>query len=79
MAADANHVLATMTFLAADPLHEVEKPYELLYVPTDDTPRENIKAEVVHDIIVEDLRPEKGTLSLDRDGFIVADLNTSMS
>ncbi|KAL8899442.1 MAG: hypothetical protein Q9207_006200, partial [Kuettlingeria erythrocarpa] len=67
-----------MTFLQRDMKHQSEKPYEILYEMTDDTRRTNYDVNIVHNIIVEDLRPQKGQLSLDQDGFVIEDFDSSM-
>ena len=78
LTAMATATTATMTFLKRDPRHKKEKPYEILYEMTDDTKRMNYDVNIVHDILVEDLRPQKGRLSLDRDGFMIEELKSAM-
>lgn len=67
-----------MIFMARDPLLETNKPYELLY-DTPDMPQGCNFDEIKESVLIEDLRPLKGKLSLDRDGFLLADLESSMT
>lgn len=76
--ADNNSVLASLTFMAPDSLHNNYKPYELLY-ETEGLPTGCNYDEIVHEVVVEDLRPLKGKLSLDREGFILADVDSAMT
>jgi hypothetical protein len=71
--ASKQSIKADMIFLARDPLLETNKPYELLYnMP--DMPRGCNFDEVTESVVIEDFRPLKGKLSLDRDGFVLVDL-----
>ena len=72
------YIEAELTFIANDPLHDVQKPYELLY-ETEDLPTGCNFDEEAHDVALEDFRPLKGKLSLDSEGFILADLESAMS
>ncbi|MCJ1410912.1 hypothetical protein MMC19_004999 [Ptychographa xylographoides] len=79
MSQTSSHTNASLTFLVPDPLHKIEKPYECLYEPIDGLKRSNYDVNAVNNISVHDIRPQKGLLSLDRDGFLVADLHSSMA
>jgi hypothetical protein len=69
---------ASMTFIKPGSWPPTEKPYELLYVPTDGFPTSNFELQIVHDIPVYDMRPNIDSLSLDRQGFIVAPLASTL-
>lgn len=69
---------ASMNFIKPGSWPESEKPYEILYTPTNGFPTLNYSLEV-HDIPIYDLRSKKGQLSLDREGYIVADLPRRLS
>jgi len=58
-------------------LLETKKPYELLYDTPELTRGCNFD-EVVESVEIEDFRPLKGKLSLDKDGFMLVDLPRSM-
>jgi len=66
-----------MIFLARDSFLETNKPYELLYDKPDMQRGCNFD-EVTESVAIEDFRPLKGKLSLDRDGFVLVDLPRSM-
>lgn len=66
-------IQANLIFLAKDPLLETNKPYELLY-DTPEIPRGANFDEITESVPIEDFRPLKGKLSLDKDGFILVDL-----
>lgn len=69
----------TLTFLERESWPSHERPYELLYKPSDGNfPVCNYNVVQVPDVPIHDLRPLKNTLSLDREGFLVSDLNTTM-
>ena len=69
---------ATLSFIARDVLHETEKPYELEYEPPDGIEKSNYTIEQIDGVQLHDIRPWKGNLSLDREGFIVSDLHSSL-
>jgi hypothetical protein len=75
--ASKKSITANMIFLARDPLLETNKPYELLY-DKPDMPRGCNFDEVTESVPLEDFRPLKGKLSLDRDGFVLVDLPHSI-
>jgi hypothetical protein len=69
----------TLTFFERESLPSHQRPYELLFQPPDsDFPVCNYKIVQVPNVPIHDLRPLKHKLSLDREGFLVADFNTSM-
>ncbi|GES60662.1 putative fad-linked sulfhydryl oxidase alr isoform 2 protein [Aspergillus terreus] len=71
---------ATLTFFERGSWPPHERPYELLFQPpTSDFPVCNYKVTQVPNVPIHDMRPLKGKLSLDREGFVVADIKTSMT
>jgi hypothetical protein len=69
----------TLTFLERQSWPSGQRPYELLFQPPDvEFPVCNYKVIQQPDVPVHDMRPLKGNLSLDREGFLVADLDTTM-
>jgi hypothetical protein len=69
----------TLTFFERGSWPSHERPYELLFQPPDcNFPVCNYSAVQVPNVPIHDLRPLKGKLSLDREGFLIADINTSM-
>lgn len=64
-------------FLQRDPLYQEEKPYSLRYTAPEGFPRANIKLER-HEIMVQDIRPDKDKLSFRRDGWCINDLRSRM-
>lgn len=69
----------TLTFFERESWPSHERPYELLFQPpTSDFPVCNYKVVQVPNVPIHDLRPLKNKLSLDREGFLIADINTSM-
>ncbi|KAL8637913.1 MAG: hypothetical protein Q9226_009060, partial [Calogaya cf. arnoldii] len=70
---------ATLTFFERGSWPSHQRPYELLFQPPDsDFPVCNYNVVRVPNVPIHDLRPLKDTLSLDREGFLLADLNTRM-
>jgi hypothetical protein len=70
----------TLTFFERESLPSHQRPYELLFQPPDsDFPVCNYNVVQVPNVPIHDLRPLKDKLSLDREGFLVADFNTSMN
>lgn len=55
-----------------------EKPYVLLYTPTDSLSMSNFDFTDKQSVPLRDLRPKKGHLSLDREGFVALDFKTSL-
>lgn len=64
---------ASMEFLKENSWPEEEKPFVILYQPIIDIRMTNIEYERVNGIPIHDLRPKKGKLSLDREGFVIED------
>ncbi|KAJ6186406.1 hypothetical protein N7519_007707 [Penicillium mononematosum] len=60
-------------------LYRREKPYELRFDPPNEFPRKNLQISQHHDIRVEDIRNRKGDLSIEKNGFVVMDLEDIMS
>lgn len=69
---------ASITFIKPGSWPSTQKPYELLYVPTDGLPMSNFELETMHDIPVCDMRPSIDSLNLDQQGFFVAHLPTTL-
>lgn len=74
---DDNAVTASLTFMAPNALHNTHRPYELLYQTERLLPGCNYD-EIEHQVELEDFRPLKGKLSLDREGFLLVDLDSAM-
>jgi hypothetical protein len=73
-------IKGTLTFFERQSCPSDQRPYELLFQPPDSTfPVCNYTVEQVPDVSIQDMRPLKDQLSLDKQGFLVADLNTSMT
>lgn len=70
---------ARMTFLKEHSCPSNEKPYILLYPPTDDLPLQNYQDEEVSDIPVHDMRGILDELSLDKQGFVVSKIESKLS
>ncbi|KAF2235632.1 hypothetical protein EV356DRAFT_514155 [Viridothelium virens] len=70
---------ASMVFLKRDSWPSNEKPYVLLYPPSDDLSQSNYTDEPVDDIPIHDMRPLIDELSLDREGFMVGKLDSRLS
>lgn len=69
----------TLTFFERESWPSNQRPYELLFQPpVPDFPACNYDVVKVPNVPIHDLRPLKGKLSLDCEGFLVADINTSM-
>ncbi|KAE8414599.1 hypothetical protein BDV36DRAFT_239050 [Aspergillus pseudocaelatus] len=58
---------------------EHEKPYTLLYDPTEDVPLSNFKVSDIQPVPIRDMRPKKETLSIHREGFIFADFESQLT
>ena len=67
-----------MRFLKPKSWDPGEKLYELEYNPSDGLAERNYDTHQIYDIPIHDLRPLKGKLSLDREGFVILDLPSSM-
>ena len=60
--------------------HLEEKPYALEYEsPESNIPRRNFVTAPVEDVEIHDIRPVKDSLSLDREGIVVAEMQTKMA
>ena len=70
---------AEMKFLDPKSRPEDEKLYSILYLNNDDLPMTNFKYTRVSGVPVHDVRAKKGTMSLDEEGFIVADFKSALS
>ncbi|KFY66848.1 hypothetical protein V496_01907 [Pseudogymnoascus sp. VKM F-4515 (FW-2607)] len=69
----------TLTFFERGSWPSHERPYELLFQPpSSDFPVCNYNVTQVPNVQINDLRPLKGKFSLDREGFLIADINTRM-
>ncbi len=66
-------------FLKENSWPKDQKPFHILYRPKINIPMTNIDYERVNRIPIHDLRPNKGTLSLDREGFVVEDFPTLLT
>jgi DNA-binding transcriptional MerR regulator len=60
-------------------LYRKEKPYEMRFYPPCDFPRKNIHISKYHGIPVEDIRARKESLSINKNGFMVMELDGQMS
>ncbi|CAN9414365.1 unnamed protein product [Alternaria alternata] len=58
---------------------ENEKPYILTYLPTDNFPLSNFDFGDVQNVPIKDMRPIKDELSLDGEGFVVADFASTLT
>jgi len=67
-----------MQFLDRESYPKTEKPYTLLYFPNDSLPMTNFKYSDVRAVPIRDMRPNKGKLSLDEEGFVAADFASSL-
>ena len=72
-------VSATLSFIVPQSWPETEKPYELLYQPTDGLRVSNYRTRHVENIKVHDVGDKKGKTSLDREGWVVAHLPSALS
>jgi hypothetical protein len=77
MANEPQKIKVALAFLNDGSLQEGEKPYEFHYDRVDQAQRSNFNFEEIQDVVLEDLRSRKGKLSLDDDGFVIADLETA--
>lgn len=70
---------ASLLFLKRSSLKEHEKLYTLSYKPSDGFPMRNFEEGWIHDVPLYDIRRSMDELSLDRQGFIVATPDSSLS
>ena len=68
----------SLHFLARDPLYLTEKPYTIQFSPHGSVPQNNIKQEIVPNVLLHDIRPVKDALDFDRDGFMIVDLESKL-
>lgn len=69
----------TLTFIEPESWPSDQRPYELLFMPLDTSvPACNYKVVQVPGVPIRDMRPLRHELSLDREGFIVANLKTNL-
>ncbi|KAK5153117.1 hypothetical protein LTS14_007761 [Recurvomyces mirabilis] len=71
-------VLTHTHFLQRDKLYDHEKPYSLRFTAPPGLARANIKLDK-RDIIVNDIRPKKKSLSLESNGCFIWDFDTGLS
>lgn len=60
-------------------LYQREKPFEMRFYPPGDFPRKNLHISKYHSIPVEDVRGREKSLSIDKNGCIVMELDDPMS
>ncbi|CCU80561.1 CmcJ-like methyltransferase [Blumeria hordei DH14] len=70
---------STFYFMEKDPLHLVEKPYELNYEPQVGQPRTNMTINPVKDLSVTDIRNSKSKYSFDKHGFEVVNIDSPLT
>ncbi|KAI0147059.1 hypothetical protein GGR57DRAFT_264726 [Xylariaceae sp. FL1272] len=70
--------VGSMRFLKPNSWDPSEKLYELEYLPNDGLAERNYQTHQVDGIPIRDMRPLKGKLSLDREGFMILDLPSHM-
>jgi hypothetical protein len=69
----------SLSFFERGSWPDSERPYELLFKSPDEALAScNFRVVQEHNVPIHDLRPLKGKLSLDREGYVVADLETRM-
>lgn len=56
-----------------------ERPYTLLYEPVTDEKLSNFQITDTQPVPIRDMRPKKGSLSLDKEGFLFADFKSKMA
>jgi hypothetical protein len=71
-------VTTSMYFLARDEVYNDEKPYRLRFVPPPGFPETNINTEK-HEISIGDIRTQERKFSLEREGFALLPLKSSMN
>lgn len=70
----------TLTFFEKRSWPSDQRPYELLFQPPDSSfPVCNYNVVQSPDVPIQGVQPVKDRLSLDKQGFLVADLNTTMT
>lgn len=70
---------AEMKFLDPKSRPSDEKLYSVLYLNNDSLPMTNFKYTVVSGVLIHDVRSKKGKMSLDEEGFTVADFKSTLS
>lgn len=75
----SNDTLGEIKFVRPQSWPEEEKPYILTYLPNDDLSLSNFDYDDIHKVQIRDMRPIKEQLSLDREGFEVADFESSLA
>ncbi|CAD6505827.1 BgTH12-01314 [Blumeria graminis f. sp. triticale] len=70
---------STFYFMKKDPLHLVEKPYELNYEPQVGQPRTNMTISPVKDLSVTDIRNSKSKYSFEKNGFEVVNIDSPLT
>lgn len=60
-------------------LYKTEKPYEMRFNPPGDFPRKNLQITKYFDISVADIRGHEDSLSIDRNGFRIMEVEELMS
>jgi len=65
-------------FLKRNNLYNEEKPYSLRFTPPENFPRSNITLEK-HDVTIRNIRPKLKTLSFEKDGLTIMNLESRMS
>lgn len=65
-------------FLKRNNLYNEEKPYSLRFTPPENFPRSNITLEK-HDVTIRNIRPTLKTLSFEKDGLTIMNLESRMS
>lgn len=68
-----------MNFIDRESVPNDEKPYLMMYQPAHNIRTSNFKWTPVKDVPLHDMRPRMETLSLDKEGFIVAKLESRLS
>jgi hypothetical protein len=58
---------------------ETEKPYTILYDPTEDVKLSNFKLDDIQPVPIRDMRAKKDSLSIHREGFIFADFRSQLT
>lgn len=72
-------LFASMKFKKPTPLDLEEKPYDIRCLHPEDIPPTNVQVAWMHDIPIHDMRPLRPTLSLDTQGFVVADMESRLT
>jgi hypothetical protein len=75
----SNDTFGEIKFVRPNSWPENEKPYILTYLPTDNFPLTNFDFGDIQNVPIKDMRPIKEKLSLDREGFVVADFASALT